>query len=241
MKVFISGQKYFGWLVFNIVRELGYDIIGVSAPFDNSIGGVDKLYKSAKERQVKHIIKSGTLNFETMPSGVDLIIAAHSHDFIGIKTIQKTKLGAIGYHPSLLPLHRGRDAIKWTLRMGDKVTGGTVYWLTKNVDGGPIAAQDYCFIPPGISESDLWRDILQPMGVRLITKVLGDIKSGKIIAMPQDNRCATWEPSLSQKPIFRPDLPMIGDINGYEYITKKVPEDWANEIRSKSWKQIAGG
>jgi len=78
-----------------------------------------------------------------LPGGVDLILYAHSHDFIGAATRGKTRLGAMGYHPSLLPLHRGRDAVCWTLRMGDKVAGGSVYWLTDVVDGGPIAAQGW--------------------------------------------------------------------------------------------------
>ena len=49
--------------------------------------------------------------------------AAHSHDFIGRKTRALSRLGALGYHPSLLPLHRGRDAIRWAVHMRVRCLG----------------------------------------------------------------------------------------------------------------------
>jgi methionyl-tRNA formyltransferase len=213
MKLFICGQKFFGRAVFDLAVSLGHEIVGVSAPNDGS----DRLMIAAKNASVKYIIDGGTLRADIMPDGVDLIVAAHSYDFISGKTLKKTKLGGMGFHPSLLPLHRGRDAIKWALRMGDKVTGGSVYWLSKNVDGGAIAAQDYCFIHPEDTAESLWRGKIQPMGLRLISSVLTDLEGGIITRKEQDNNLATWEPSLDQEPIFRPDLPQIGCLEGYRF------------------------
>lgn len=213
MKVFLCGTRYFGQRVFESITAAGHDVIGVCAP----IG--DRLHKAAVRADTQHVLPSGTLNADTMPDGADLIVAAHSHDFIGAGTLRKTVLGGIGYHPSLLPLHRGRDAIRWAIRMGDRVTGGSVYWLSKNVDGGPIAAQDWCFIPPGADPGELWREVLQPMGLRLILRTLDDLSRGVVVAVPQDERLATWEPSLDQPPIFRPDLPRIGAPAGFAYVT----------------------
>lgn len=239
MRIFLCGQKYFGWLIFGVLRDLGHEIIGVAAPVE--VGGKpDKLYKAAMGLDVPHVIRGGTLNADNIPAGVDLIVCAHSYDFVGVKTLKKARLGGIGYHPSLLPLHRGRDAIRWALKMGDRVTGGSVYWLTKNVDGGPIAAQDYCFIPPGITPDALWREVLQPMGVKLFIKVIKDLESGKIVAVSQDERFATWEPSMDRPPVFRPDLDQLGAINGFEVIKGRAHQgdDWG---LSHSWRSLAGG
>jgi methionyl-tRNA formyltransferase len=216
VKVFLCGTRYFGQSVFEAAAAAGHEVIGVSAP----VG--DRLHKAAVRAGVPHVIAAGTLNADTMPEGADLIVAAHSHDFIGAATLRKTVLGGIGYHPSLLPLHRGRDAIRWAIRMGDRVTGGSVYWLSKNVDGGPIAAQDWCFLPPGTDPGELWREVLQPMGLRLILRTLEDLSRGVVVAVPQDERLATWEPSLDQPPIFRPDLPRIGAPPGFTYVTSAV-------------------
>jgi methionyl-tRNA formyltransferase len=213
LNVFLSGQKYFGYLIYNLLRELDHNIVGVCAP----VG--DRLHKRASLLGGSDmiVIPSGTgnLNVNTLPPDIDLIICAHSHEFIGLKTLAKSKLGGIGYHPSLLPLHRGRDAVKWSIKMGDRVTGGSVYWLNKTVDGGPIAAQDWCFIPPGVDARGLWRETLQPMGVELMRRTLDDVANGVIVKVPQDHNLATWEPSLDPPSLYRPDLPQIGTVPGF--------------------------
>ena len=101
-------------------------------------------------------------------------MAAHSHDFISRAVRNRLSIGAIGYHPSLLPLHRGRDAVRWTIRMGDRIAGGTVFWLSDTVDGGPVAIQDWCFVRPEDTAQSLWRRELFPMGVRLLSRVVDE-------------------------------------------------------------------
>jgi len=73
-----------------------------------------------------------------------------------------------------------------------------------------MAAQDYCLIEPGETAEDLWRDKLFPMGVRLFARVLADIAEGTVVAVPQEETVATWEPSWERPPLRRPDLTMIG-------------------------------
>jgi methionyl-tRNA formyltransferase len=215
MNIYLCGQKTFGLETLKLLIRLGHTIAGVSAPFEDNRGRADLLYAGA----IKHglpVMKSGMLNALTLPGNIDLIVCAHSHDFIGSKTRLRTKLGAIGYHPSLLPLHRGRDAIRWALKMGDKITGGTVYWLTDTVDGGPIAAQDWCFIRSGDDAGEIWRRDLLPMGLKLFELVLEDIGSGLLVKRPQDEALATWEPSWERQPILKPDLIQIGYVDGYK-------------------------
>lgn len=136
----------------------------------------------------------------------DLIVAAHSHDFIGRRTRARAEQGAIGYHPSLLPLHRGRDSVEWAVRMHDRVTGGTVYWLDDRVDGGPVILQDWCFIRPGDTARELWRRELAPMGERLVEAAVDLIQHGEAPWLPQDDSLATWEPALDGQPLYRPEL-----------------------------------
>ena len=105
-------------------------------------------------------------------------------------------LGALGYHPSLLPRHRGRDAVRWAIHMGDHVTGGTVYWMDDGADTGPMAAQGWCWVRPGDTAEELWRRDLGPLGVRLFARALGAIEAGCPLAVPQDPELATWEPAF---------------------------------------------
>ncbi|GHA94581.1 hypothetical protein GCM10010305_42680 [Streptomyces termitum] len=137
---------------------------------------------------------------------VDVIVAAHSHAFIGRQTRARARVATIGYHPSLLPLHRGRDAIRWTIRDGDRATGGSVYHLTERTDGGPIAAQEHVLVPPGSTASSLWREHLAPLGVRLLLRVLDDLANDLRIEVPQDESLATWEPAMDSPPLYKPEL-----------------------------------
>jgi methionyl-tRNA formyltransferase len=70
----------------------------------------DRLRAAAAAARGRPVDAGGRAARRDAAAGVDLIIAAHSHDFIGRPHAAQGKLGAIGYHPSLLPLHRGRDA-----------------------------------------------------------------------------------------------------------------------------------
>lgn len=220
MRVFLCGQRYFGQETYELLKALGCEVVGVSAPARHPDGSEDRLFRRASLDGVRVI--PGGLRADDLPDGLDLIVAAHSWDFISRKARNRAALGAIGYHPSLLPLHRGRDAVRWAVKMGDRITGGTVYWLTDNVDAGPIAAQDWCFIHPGDDAQSLWRRSLQPMGLRLFHQVLTDIAGGLLVKIPQDETLATWEPSWERQPIPRPDLLMLGGaIPGYQVILER--------------------
>ncbi len=205
MRIYIAGQKVLGQQVYDLCVKRGHEIAGVSAPAHAGDGEKPDRLRAAAEADGVPWLESGKLNADTLPDGVDLIVAAHSHDFIGKKTREKARLGAIGYHPSLLPLHRGRDAIIWTIHMGEKVAGGTVYWMNDVMDGGDIAAQEHCFVRPGITAGELWRETLHPLGLKLYEKVLSDLEQGIEIREPQDHDLATWEPSWNRPKLKRPD------------------------------------
>jgi methionyl-tRNA formyltransferase len=218
VRLFIAGQKAFGAAVLEVALARGHEVVGVSSP-PLAAGCTttgeplpDRLRDAAARAGVPWM-PSGTLSAESLPPRVDLIVAAHSHDFIGRRTRLRAERGAIGYHPSLLPRHRGRDAIRWAIHMGERVTGGSIYRLTDNVDSGPVIAQEHVFIRPGDTAEELWRRELFELGVRLFDRVL---TSGWRIEdeVPQDEALATWEPSWERAPMRRPDLLLIGDGRG---------------------------
>jgi len=128
----------------------------------------------------------------------DLIVTAHSHARIAREALAAAKLGGIGYHPSLLPRHRGIAAIEWTIREGDPIAGGTVYHLADRMDAGAIAAQDWCFVRKGETARELWERALAPLGQRLLAEVIDYAKANHALpAKPQDEQFATQAPALS--------------------------------------------
>ena len=196
MRIVICGQKEFGARVFDATRAAGHEVLAVFAPVAGA--GVDRLAERAEAAGVPLF---GRVRPEAIPEGADVLVCAHAHDFVSRAARERARLGAIGYHPSLLPLHRGKDAIRWAIKMGDRVTGGTVYQLTDEVDAGPILAQEFCFIRPGDTPAGLWRRELQGIGVRLLLRALHGLEAGEAVPRAQDEAIATWEPSWEREPL----------------------------------------
>ncbi|MET9364458.1 formyltransferase family protein [Streptomyces sp. NPDC006632] len=212
MNIYLSGRGAFAVQVGDALLDEGHKIVGAAAPRlrrgqcdESNAMSWDRLRSWAYPRSIPWT-DSAELRAIHVPDGVDIIVAAHSHAFLGRRTRARAAVATIGYHPSLLPLHRGRDAIRWTIRDGDKVTGGSVYHLTERTDAGPLAAQEHLLVPPGSTAQSLWREHLAPLGVRLLLKVVADLAQDKRIEVPQDETLATWEPAMDAKPLFKPEL-----------------------------------
>jgi methionyl-tRNA formyltransferase len=214
MNIYLSGQGAFAVQVAEALTQAGHDLCGAASPPtrrtrpDDSPLGWDRLRAWAYPRHIPWT-PAAEVRARHVPETTDVIVAAHSHAFIGRPTRARARIAAIGYHPSLLPLHRGRDAVRWTIRDGDKVTGGSVYHLTDHTDAGPLAAQQHLLVPPRSTPQTLWREHLAPLGVRLLLRVLTDLAAGRRVEVPQDEARATWEPAFGAPPLFKPELPEL--------------------------------
>lgn len=204
MNVFICGQKSFGRAVFTALQERGHTIVGVApAP---PAKYYDKLHGIALRHKVPVVCDAGRLTSEHIPDGTDLIVSAHSHWFITRQSVERARLGGIGFHPSLLPRHRGRDAVRWTVACGDPVTGGTVYWLDEKVDGGDILLQRLCFVDRAWNHHELWSRLFD-LGVEMMVEAVELIERGGAGRQKQDETFATWEPPFDPTArLFRGEL-----------------------------------
>lgn len=212
MNIYISGRGAFAVQVAEAVEDAGHVVVGAASPGlkkgrsdESDPMSWDRLRSWSFPRSIPWT-EASELRAHHISEKVDVIVAAHSHAFIGRQTRARARVAAIGYHPSLLPLHRGRDAIRWTIRDGDRATGGSVYHLTERTDGGPIAAQEHVLVPPGSTAESLWREHLAPLGVRLLLRVIDDLANDVRIEVPQDEALATWEPAMDSAPLYKPEL-----------------------------------
>lgn len=203
MRVVIVGQKWLGEQVLSLCHRRGHEVAAVFTPAAATDGGYDRLYVGAQRLGIDSFTVSARLGAAEVPA-CDLIIAAHAHCFISAAARARSKYGALGYHPPLLPLHRGRDAVRWAIHMRERVAGGTVYLMDDGADTGGVIAQDWCFIRPDDTAAGLWRRELAPMGLRLFDKVLGELAAnGAFTAAAQDEALATWEPSFGRPPLSK--------------------------------------
>jgi methionyl-tRNA formyltransferase len=190
MKCALVGSRFFAASVFEALRhEEGIEFTGVVAPAAD-----DRLALAAKAAGVAlHVLENPKIvPGHAIPEGIDLIIAAHTHARVSDEALARARLGGVGYHPSLLPRHRGIAAVEWTILEGDPIAGGSVYHLADGWDAGAIAAQDWCFVKKGETARELWERALAPMGLALLSKVAHHARlQGSLPAFPQDPRFAT--------------------------------------------------
>ena len=194
MRITLVGSRHFGVATFNMLRDHGVEIARVVVHDDE-----DRLAAAARAAAIEVVVQANpklVVASEIAP-GTDLVITAHSHARIGKDALAATRLGGIGYHPSLLPRHRGIAAIEWTIREGDPIAGGSVYHLADRMDAGAIAAQDWVFVKKGETARELWERALAPLGLRLLAEVIDSAKAnGSLPAKPQDEQFATLAPAL---------------------------------------------
>lgn len=207
MNIFLCCQRSFGKAVLIELHNRGHNIVGVAPPPQEKY--FDKVVGAAMIRGIPCVSDMDKLTSADIPDNTDLIVAAHSHWFISEKVIEKARYGGIGFHPSLLPRHRGQDAVRWAVAMGDAITGASVYWLNNKVDGGDILMQKPVFIDRSWSYNDLWKEIF-PMGVQMLCDSVDLIDRGEADRIPQDERFATWEPSFTVTRLKRNELIRIG-------------------------------
>jgi glycine cleavage system regulatory protein len=197
MKCALIGSRYFGASVFEALRkEEGIEFSSIVAPAAD-----DRLALAARAAGLTvHVLENAkTVPGDAIAEGTDLIVAAHTHARVSPEALRRSRLGGIGYHPSLLPRHRGIAAVEWTVLQGDPIAGGSVYHLADGWDAGPIAAQDWCFVGKGETARELWERALAPMGLGLLAKVVQHARQhGHVPANPQDPRFATKAPMIRQ-------------------------------------------
>lgn len=127
-------------------------------------------------------------------ASADVFVLANVQRIVKAAEYNMPRLGTLCFHPSLLPRHRGRDAVYWTVKMGDTETGTSWFWVTDRVDAGPIAAQRRIDMPAGVRPRDLYEDYLVPLGIESFETLLRQLALGEVPRVEQDESMATYEP-----------------------------------------------
>jgi len=195
MRITLVGSRHFGVTTLQMLRRHDVDVVRVVVA-----DAEDRLAVAARAAGIEVVVQTNpklVVAAEIAPA-TDLIVTAHSHARIGKDALAASRFGGIGYHPSLLPRHRGIAAVEWTIREKDPIAGGTVYHLADRMDAGAIAAQDWCFVGKDETARQLWERALAPMGHKLLAEVIDYAKAHDALpARPQDEQFATNAPELA--------------------------------------------
>jgi methionyl-tRNA formyltransferase len=125
------------------------------------------------------------------------------------KLLEIPKHGMLNVHPSLLPKLRGASPLQSAI-VSEKTTGVSIMLMDEKMDHGPIVAQENYTENLPVPYSQL-QDDLACLGGKLLSKILPHWIQGKIKAVPQNHKKATFTKKIKKADaeIFLDDLPEV--------------------------------
>ncbi len=114
------------------------------------------------------------------------------------KVLAIPKLGCINIHASLLPKWRGAAPIQRAIIAGDQQSGISIMQMVEELDAGPILKTFSCDIAVDETGSSL-HDRLANIAANEIIKVLHQLNSNELSAIPQDHEQSSYANKLSKQ------------------------------------------
>lgn len=126
----------------------------------------------------------------------DLVVVLGWSEILPERLLDIPKIGTVGTHAALLPHNRGSAPINWALIHGEKTTGNTMMWLSKEVDSGPIIDQIEFPITPYDTCKSLYDQVAVTNAV-MLSKLIRELEKGIKPILPIKN--VSNEPMLPRR------------------------------------------
>lgn len=198
MRLIVMGQQAFGKDVLAKLLDAGKDeVVAVYCEPDKEGKPVDPIKELALEkglpvRQPAHFNDQSAID-ELAAFGADLMIMAFVNVFVPEAARDAPSQGAICFHPSLLPLHRGPSAVNWPIIMGSTTSGYSWFYPTDGLDEGDVLLRWECEIAPDDTVIDLYFKKIYPHAVDSVLTVVDLYRDGNPPHIAQDESQATYE------------------------------------------------
>jgi len=127
------------------------------------------------------------------PARSDVLLLANYTKILKDADRALPRVGALCFHPSPLPVHRGRDAVYWTVKNGDATCGVSWFWIDEGIDTGELAGTIEIG-RPDVRPKELYEQTLVPLGTMLLDALVAEFVRGNFSRYPQDESRATYEP-----------------------------------------------
>jgi methionyl-tRNA formyltransferase len=128
----------------------------------------------------------------------DLIVVAAYGRILPREILDLPPLGCVNVHASLLPKYRGAAPIQWAILCGEAVTGVTIMRMNERMDEGDILLQRSLEILPGETYGEL-QTRLAAVGAGALLAALGELRTARLLARPQDHDAATSAPMIAKE------------------------------------------
>lgn len=197
-----SGYAPHGAPTLQALIDNGYDVCAIVAHFEAGRS------RNARELEIETIAKLRNIPvlLPTKPRDIyDQLVSLHADAGILVAygriipqdVIDIFPYGILNIHPSLLPQYRGATPIEQAILDGASETGVSIMKLVREMDAGPIYAQQHVTLDGTETKQEL-TDQLLTKGAQMIIDVLPRILEGTLEPKPQDESSATFSSLISK-------------------------------------------
>ncbi len=163
MKVCFFGNHTVGCKVAQCIKHRGYLCGVVAHPNDPEDGVIyNSVYEYASANRIPSIRskpKEKHLTQFLQSIAPDLIIVADYRYILPQSILNIAPLGALNFHPSLLPKYKGRAVLNWAIINGETEVGLTCHVIDQGMDTGDILIQKRI----ALFENDYIGDVLEKL------------------------------------------------------------------------------
>lgn len=196
---FVSSVKL-GLSCIKAIYEIGYKLSLVVTLSDNIAkkkSGRVFFDDFCKEKNI-NLIKTSHINDqkvidEIKKKKIDWLFIIGWSQIASLQVLSSPRFGAIGAHPTLLPIGRGRASIPWAIIKRLDKTGVTLFKINEKVDAGPILAQKIIKIEDFETASTLYRKV-ELAHVKIIKNFIPTLLNNNFTITSQDEKQATIWP-----------------------------------------------
>ena len=197
MRIVFIGTVLFSQKALEALIKINANIVGVCAKsksdFNSDFADLAPISK-ANNIPYKYIDNINSLeNIKWIENlKPDVIFCFGWSSLISKNLINLTPMGIIGFHPTNLPLNRGRHPIIWTLALGLEKTATTFFFMDERADSGDILSQKEILVEYNDDAKTLYQKITNTALIQ-IEEFVPELENGNYNKIPQNSSSSnTW-------------------------------------------------
>ncbi len=198
MKIIFVGSVIFSEYILDNLIKNKIKFSGIIAlnnskkKFKSDYKDLSILAKSSKIPNIKidSINSKKSLNF-IKSINPDIIFCLGWSEILSEEILSLPKISVIGYHPSKLPLNRGKHPIIWSIALGLKNTASTFFLMDRKVDNGKIISQKILQIKNNDNATTIYKK-LSKIALIQIKEIIKNIYNNKLVLKNQNHRNSNY-------------------------------------------------
>ena len=210
MRIVMMGTGLFAEPTFDALLAGPDPVVGLVTQPDRDRGAVRgstrQTGRGMKEIALAHRVPVFQPESINTPEGIaqlrewrpDLLVVAAYGQILSRDVLAVPPNGGVNVHGSLLPKYRGAAPIAWAILGGETEIGVTIIRMSVALDAGDMLAQEAVAVGPDETAGEV-EARLAPVGARLATQVIEQIRAGTTQGRKQDAALVTKAPKLTKE------------------------------------------